>query len=206
MENFVIGTTMQIGDILTIVQITASIVIYVVTKWKEKYLCYSECWNKKIIIDNNLFYVKLLFGTMVADILLVLICNMVKYKILGIVIAIVGVVIQILFINTLKSIKKRKISCKFVFWFLIDSPSIIYMIAFLPMTMFEVKSTGLEATAMGVLLISEMLALLIFEGRYKRYAFSQVDIYQKSGKMMLNIDIETISKRGKWIVIKTGGE
>lgn len=198
------------SNISNAVPLITGIVFPIINSIKNK-LCENALsklpnWKKEIKIKNNTFYLYLLFAAMLINILQifisVLIHSITHSIAFSLIFIIIGTLIQIIIINNQKTVKENKALKKILLWLIADLPSCLFAFEF-SLIIFYKNVLWVECIITILFLILEILGLLIFDNSKDIYSHSYVDICQSSGKLLFNINIDAIYRRGKWLIIKS---
>ena len=182
------------------------IINYFKNKFSENTLTKLPNWKKEIKIKNNTFYLYLLFAAMLINLLQIfisiLIRNLTHNVTNSLIFILFGTLIQIVIINHLKIVKENQSLKKIFLYLIVDLPSCLFAFEF-SLIVFYKNVLWIEYLIAIIFLILEILGLLAFDNSKEIYSHSHVDIYQKSRKFLLNISIDSIYRKGKWLIIKS---
>ena len=205
---------MDENSLLSLISTTATIITgfivpiinYLRNKFSENTLTKLPNWKKKIKIKTNTFYLYLLFATMLINILLIFLGNLIHYLTHNITNSLIfilfGTLIQIIIINKQKVVKENQSLQKIFLYLIVDLPSCLFAFEF-SLIVFYKNVLWIEYLIAIIFLILEILGLLAFDNSKDIYSHSHVDIYQKSRKFLLNINIDSVYRKGKWLIIKS---
>lgn len=101
----------------------------------------------------------------------------------------------------LKFIRLRLIGMSKWYYILVCIP-FISMTLLLILFALKIDTTYYIKISLICFLVAETLGMMLFPARYKRYKYSYVDISLKNGEKIKTVNIDNISRKPGWIVVK----